>query len=337
MLSQENYKKIFQAFSQLNVLIIGDAMLDSYIRGKVERISPEAPVPVVSVTKRETCLGGASNVALNIMALGAGAVLCTIIGTDGKGDEFVELMEASGLDVSGLIRSNQRITTTKFRIIGNNNQMLRVDEETDEELSMAEEKELVDRVFGILDVGKTDIVIFEDYDKGCITPSLIEKVSAKASELGIPVAVDPKFRNFKNYRNISLFKPNLKELREGLGVSIDHEMTEDLKATISFLHTSQNIQVVLTTLSDKGVMISYRTVSNKIKFLHVPAHVRQVSDVSGAGDTLIATAALCLALKLPPDQIAVISNLAGGLVCEESGVKPIDKHKLLNELLLMTQ
>jgi D-glycero-beta-D-manno-heptose-7-phosphate kinase len=337
MLSTENYKKIFQAFNQLKVLIIGDAMLDLYIRGKVDRISPEAPVPVVSVSKRETRLGGASNVALNVMSLGAEPLLCTVIGKDSKGDEFVRLMEEAQMDASGIIRSEHRITTVKSRIIGNNNQMLRVDEETDEELNMAEENELVEHVLEILEEGKTDIIIFEDYDKGCITPTVIEKICTKAVELNIPVAVDPKFRNFRNFKNITLFKPNLKELRDGLSAEVGSQLDDELKSSISYLHASQNIQVVLTTLSEKGVLISYRTVSNKIKFLHVPALVRSVADVSGAGDTLIGTAALCIALKLPPEQIAVISNLAGGLVCEEPGVKPVDKEKLLMELISLSQ
>jgi len=336
MLSTENYKKIFQAFNHLKVLIIGDAMLDSYILGKVDRISPEAPVPVVSVIKRETRLGGASNVALNVMSLGAEPILCTVIGNDSKGDEFIRLMEESRMDISGIIRSDHRMTTTKYRIIGNNNQMLRVDEETEEELNLVEENELIKHIFGILNEGKTDIIIFEDYDKGCITSAVIEKVCEKASEISIPVVVDPKFRNFRNYKNITLFKPNLKELRDGLSVEAGPHLNEELKKNIAYLHTSQNIQVVLTTLSEKGVLISYRTVSNKIKFLHIPALIRSVADVSGAGDTLIGTAALCIALKLPPEQIAVISNLAGGLVCEEPGVKPVEKEKLLNELISLS-
>ena len=311
-------------------------MLDSYILGKVDRISPEAPVPVVSVIKRETRLGGASNVALNVMSLGAEPILCTVIGNDSKGDEFIRLMEESRMDISGIIRSDHRMTTTKYRIIGNNNQMLRVDEETEEELNLVEENELIKHIFGILNEGKTDIIIFEDYDKGCITSAVIEKVCEKASEISIPVVVDPKFRNFRNYKNITLFKPNLKELRDGLSVEAGPHLNEELKKNIAYLHTSQNIQVVLTTLSEKGVLISYRTVSNKIKFLHIPALIRSVADVSGAGDTLIGTAALCIALKLPPEQIAVISNLAGGLVCEEPGVKPVEKEKLLNELISLS-
>lgn len=333
MLSKDHYNKIFQSFKQIKALVIGDVILDAYIWGKVDRVSPEAPVPVVSVTRRENRLGGASNVALNVAAMGAEVVLCSVVGSDTKGDEILQLMENNKLITSGIIRSNERTTTTKFRIIGNHHQMLRVDEELNDELNMADEKALLERVFAILEKGETNIIIFEDYDKGVLTPSVIEKITEKALQMHIPVTADPKFRNFKHYRHLTLFKPNLKELSEGLAINLSHHLNDELKGALTYLHASQDLQVILTTLSEYGVLISYRTVSNKVKFLQVPSQLNAVSDVSGAGDTMISVASLCLSIKLPPDQIAVISNIAGGQVCREPGVVPVNKEKLLEDVI----
>ncbi len=333
MLSNEHYNKIFRSFSNIKVLVIGDVMIDSYIYGKVDRISPEAPVPVVSVQKRESRLGGAANVAMNLKALGAEPIICSVIGNDDKAKQLLDLLEDNNLIISGIVKSKNRITTTKFRIIGNNTQMLRVDEETHEMLSEKDNKLLIKTIHSLIDTQNIDIIIFEDYDKGLISPELIDDVVSLANKLCIPTVVDPKLKNFKEYRNITLFKPNLKELKEGLSIVDDLNDINNLQKALAILHQTQNIQVVLTTLSEKGVIISFSTVSNKIKFIHIPAHFRSIADVSGAGDTLVSIAALCLYLKLPPDQIAIISNLAGGLVCEEVGVVPINKERLLKELL----
>lgn len=322
-------QEIFDKFKSQKVLIIGDVMVDSYIFGNVDRISPEAPVPVVAVSERTDRLGGAANVALNIKAMDAEPILCSVIGQDAKAETFLKLLQKRELSDEGIIKSNSRITTTKFRIIGNSTQMLRVDEETDERITDAELEDLLERIETILKNNKIDVIIFQDYDKGVICKELIERVLKLAKD--IPTVVDPKKRNFHHFKNTSLFKPNLKELKEGINKSFEAFETEKLQNAVEKMQNELNCEYFFTTLSEYGVMI---TKKEEGKFTHfsLPAHVRNISDVSGAGDTVISLTALCLAQKLNIETIAMISNLAGGLVCEEVGVVPIDKEKLFKEL-----
>ena len=330
-----DFKKInvaFDNFSNLNIIIIGDVMVDSYLWGKVERISPEAPVPVVNLEKRDNRFGGAANVALNIKSLGANPIMCSVIGDDAKAIEFQELMNSSNLSAEGIIKSKNRITTTKYRIIGNNYQMLRLDEESTEELKPNETEELFKRISSIIDNKNIAAIIFQDYDKGVITSRLIEEVNAKAKEMNIPVIVDPKKKNFNNYKGVTLFKPNLKELREGIGFEISHNDLNKFTDSCSTFMKKNEFEMLMITLSESGVFICFNDEEGKIKSQLIPAHIRNISDVSGAGDTVISTAAVCLASGLSPFEIAAISNLAGGLVCEEIGVVPVNKTKLLEEI-----
>lgn len=320
-------KKAFESFNKMTVLIIGDAMIDAYVYGKVNRMSPEAPVPVVDVEKRENRLGGAANVARNIKSMGATPILCTAIGNDDPGSQFLELMRIEMLDNSGIVQSPLRTTTVKTRIISGSRQIARVDEEIIERLSKDDEDILFNRVKGLIDKGSIDAIIFEDYDKGSISQSLIERIVELANRLDIPTAVDPKKERFLEYKNVSLFKPNFKELEEGLGIKISKDHQAILKADEK-LRSVLKHNISLITLSEKGVFISDRTNSNSY-----PAHVRNISDVSGAGDTVIAVATLCLAAGLDSNIIAQVSNLAGGLVCENAGVVSIDKQNLLDETL----
>lgn len=326
---QKNISQIFTDFSNQKVLIIGDVMIDSYIFGKVDRISPEAPVPVVAVTERVDRLGGAANVALNIKAMGAEPILCSVIGKDLKSQAFLDLVKMRKMTEEGILQSENRITTTKFRIIGNSTQMLRVDEEIDHQLDENDENLLLDRIENILKTQSIDVIVFQDYDKGVIGKNLIEKTIKLAGN--IPTVVDPKKRNFHFYKNATLFKPNLKELREGINDYFDANETNKLKKAVEELQTSFNCPYFFTTLSEHGVMISEKT-EEGFKHISIPAHIRNIADVSGAGDTVISLASLCLAQNLSPEQLAKISNLAGGLVCEEVGVVPINKDKLFNEL-----
>ncbi|MBM3435913.1 MAG: D-glycero-beta-D-manno-heptose-7-phosphate kinase [Bacteroidetes bacterium] len=333
-MQQKEVIRLFDSFNDLNVLIIGDVMVDSYIWGKVERISPEAPVPVVSVKSRENRLGGAANVALNIKALGANPVLCSVVGNDQKGNEFISLMKEQNMVTDGILRSRTRITTAKFRVIGNNMQMLRVDEETDQPLSESDAFVLADCFERMVRENRIDVIIFQDYDKGVVSEILIKKVVNIASKKNIPVAVDPKKRNFKAYRNVSLFKPNLKELKEGLNLEFDVNDELQLKQAVGQLHKLLNYKIALLTLSEMGVFIEYPENGRKISRL-LPSHIRSVSDVSGAGDSVISVASLCLAVKAHPEVLAALSNLAGGLVCEKPGVVPVDKKQLINEALAL--
>jgi rfaE bifunctional protein kinase chain/domain len=332
MMKEGNYKKLFNDIRKLKIMILGDVMVDSYLWGKVERISPEAPIPIVALRKRENRMGGAANVAMNIQAMGAIPVLCSVIGTDDKGDVFLDLLKKEKIDDYGIIRSKRRITTTKFRIFGNNYQMVRVDEEVENDLADADLLTLTRVIDRILEKEKIDCIIFQDYDKGVITPKLIADVVKKAGKRSIPMAVDPKYKNFNAYQGVTLFKPNLKELKEGMKLDLDLNHRESLISAASRLRVHLRCDYVLTTLSEQGVMISMLE-KGKEKSLFIPAHIRTISDVSGAGDTVISVASLCLALNRTPYEIAYISNLAGGIVCEEVGVVPVNRDKLLKEVL----
>jgi rfaE bifunctional protein kinase chain/domain len=318
--------QLFEDFRKANVLIIGDVMIDAYLWGKVDRISPEAPVPIVSVTKRENRLGGAANVAINIRSLGATPILCSVIGNDLNGRTFIEILQQMKMSADGLVQSPDRPTTKKTRVIGNNYQMLRVDEEREEDISIADRKRLLDRISNILLKNSIDVIVMEDYDKGVISKSLIEQVVKLAQKHKIPIAVDPKKRNFNHYKNISLFKPNLKELRDGTKQDLEKGKLKEIIVAVQKLRKDNKLDMVLLTLSERGVLL----VDDKHEEL-IPAHIRNIADVSGAGDTVIGVAALCLAMKTSPIKMATLANLAGGLVCEKVGVVPVEKDQLIEE------
>ena len=314
-------ESLFEKFKSFKVLIIGDVMIDAYLNGSVSRISPEAPVPIVEIKDRSYRLGGAANVALNIKALGAEPVLCSVIGNDGKSELYTKLLEENGLRNDGILMSENRKTTVKYRIIGNKSQMLRIDEEIVSELSQPDEVAFISKIKELIENEGIDIVIFEDYDKGVITPEVISEVVAAAKRRGISVTVDPKKRNFSRYAGVDLFKPNFKELCEGIGVSNEAFSLENIKKIMSDFSKKMNIKKIMTTLSERGIAIYD---ADKDSFFSQPAFLRHISDVSGAGDTVISVASLCLAAGLPYDSLAVISNLAGGIVCEYAGVVPIN-------------
>lgn len=327
-----DFVKVFDKFNSLNILIIGDVMIDAYWWGGVNRISPEAPVPVCAVNDKESRLGGAANVALNIAAMGANPILCSVVGEDYQGHQLCELMEKQNMDTKGIVFSSNRPTTIKTRIIGNKTQMLRIDEETDVNISLSEEKVFVAKIEEIINTEKINAIIFQDYDKGVITEGVITKIIEIAKRKNIPVTVDPKKRNFTAYKNVDLFKPNLKELKEGLKIDFDNVYKDVLVEASLLLHYKQKIDKVFITLSERGVFMMDFT-KKEAEVTMLPACLRKISDVSGAGDTVISLATLCLALGLDSQTIANISNFAGGLVCESVGVVPIDKNKLLSELL----
>jgi len=326
-LNHNSLKKAFDTFNDLRILVIGDAMIDSYLWGDVDRISPEAPVPVISKTRRESRLGGAANVAINIKALGAEPILASVIGNDANAQIFKSLMIDCQLTKNGIFESNTRSTTIKTRILSQNQQLLRIDEEVSEELDQATEDAFLNHLLYIIDHEQLDAIVFEDYDKGSITPLIISQVVEKAGQMNIPTLVDPKKRNYLNYKNINLFKPNFKELKEGL--NIDHITKKDydkIFAALRVMHQEQKIDWIMVTLSELGVLMS-----NSKEYMRMPAKIRDISDVSGAGDTIISIAAVGLAAGLSPWLISEIANIGGGQVCEKSGVVPVDKQMLLNE------
>lgn len=327
-----DFVKIFDRFNSLNILIIGDVMIDAYWWGSVNRISPEAPVPVCVVNNKENRLGGAANVALNIAAMGANPILCSIVGDDFHGRELCRLIEAQKMETEGIVFSSLRPTTVKTRIIGNNTQMLRIDEENDSNISSAEESIFLEKIKNIINTKKINAIIFQDYDKGVLTENIIAKTIELAKNKNIPTTVDPKKRNFNSYKNIDLFKPNLKELKEGLKIDFDKVNKDTLVEAALLLHHKQKINKVFITLSENGVFMMDFS-KKEAEIIMLPACLRKIADVSGAGDTVISLASLCLALNLDSTTIANISNFAGGLVCESVGVVPINKNRLLAELL----
>ena len=327
-IKKEHIREIFKSFNNLNVLIIGDVMIDSYLWGKVNRISPEAPVPIVTVKYKERRLGGAANVALNIQALGANPILCSVIGVDIEGQAFMELLKTQKLSQKGILKSRDRITTVKTRIIGNNSQLLRVDEEEETDIIYTETQQLLTLISYIINHDKIDVIIFEDYNKGLINTKLISKVVELSKSKNIPTCVDPKKKNFNSYKGVSLFKPNIKELREGIKLDNYVENINEIQRAVSSYRVKQKIETVLVTLAEKGVITNSRKVKE-----HLPAHIRSIADVSGAGDTVISVASLCRALECSDILTAAISNLSGGLVCEQIGVVPVNKEQLLEEAL----
>lgn len=325
-MSFTSIEEIFKAFDQLKILVIGDVMIDSYVWGNVSRISPEAPVPVVNVKSKEKRLGGAANVALNLQSMGAEPILCSVLGDDEDSEVFIELLDRRTISSRGLVKSKDRITTVKERVLAGSQHLLRVDRESLAELNAAEEEKLQSQILKLLP--EVNAVIFEDYDKGTITASIIKATIEAAAEQGIPTIVDPKKNNFFHYKEVDLFKPNLKELKEGLNTVFDYHDEEALRTQTSRLREILQAKYIMTTLSEKGVYIQGEETEHSI-----PAHKRSISDVSGAGDTVVSIAGLCMALRLSPYFTAALANLGGGIVCEELGVVPVNKQRLLEEAL----
>lgn len=316
--------KIFDAFDNLRVLIVGDVMIDSYVFGRVERISPEAPIPIVNVKRKEIRLGGAGNVAMNIKSLGATPILCTVVGADSDAKDLLNLLIDNDLPIDGIIQSKARITTVKQRILAGSQHIVRIDSEMDSLINADEQALLIEKAEALAE--SCDVIIFEDYDKGVLTAESIKQIVAFAKSKGIPTIVDPKKRNFLNYQGTDIFKPNLKELKEGLKIDFDAKNLEEVKSAVASAKNILGVNGVFLTLSENGVFIDFQDETH-----HIAAHLRSITDVSGAGDTVVSIAAMCLALKLSPKVIAEMSNLGGGLVCEYVGVMPIEKDKLRNE------
>ncbi len=318
----DSIPSILNQFKDKQVLIIGDAMIDAYMWGNIHRMSPEAPVPVVDIEKRESRLGGAANVALNIQSLGATPLLFSAIGNDHYGDVFCMLMEKQKLSCEGLQKLSDRNTTVKTRIISDNKHVLRVDEENTKPIT---ENSIIVELEKLIRSKKFDVLVFEDYNKGLLTETLIQKAIKIAIELNIPTIVDPKKDNFFAYQGVDIFKPNLKEIKEGLGVEFVVTSENELSENVNIVLEKLNAKGILLTLSEHGIYFQ-----NKTKSFKQRAYKRNIVDVSGAGDTVVSVAALALACNLDNEQLMRIANLAGGLVCEKVGVVPILTEDLLN-------
>lgn len=325
-----NIDQINASLNGLRVLIAGDVMMDAYLWGSVNRISPEAPVPVMLVNRKENRLGGAANVALNVRALGGIPIMASVVGDDDNSRILLHLMREAGMDTTAVVTSAERPTTVKTRVISQRQHVVRIDEETDAPLSKSEEEVFLARMDALFTNQPPHVVIFEDYNKGVLTPAAIAHLTNLAHKHAIPVCVDPKKENFFAYKGVTLFKPNLKELREGLKMDLPSVNTTSLLEAHRQLHARLNHHISLITLSEQGVFIA-----NQKEHHLIAAHRREITDVSGAGDTVISVAAMALALGLDLPQVAAMANLAGGLVCEHVGVVPVNKERLLKEAQLL--
>ncbi|HLP27337.1 MAG TPA: D-glycero-beta-D-manno-heptose-7-phosphate kinase [Candidatus Didemnitutus sp.] len=319
-LSRERTQELLAALSGMEIAVVGDIMLDRYFWGSVHRVSPEAPVPVVDIDNESFHLGGAANVATNLLGLGAKPLLCGVVGDDSSGKMLREISLAAGLDIDGITTEEGRPTTVKTRVIGNNQQIVRLDRETRAHVSST----VIDAVADFLRK-RTALrgIVLEDYDKGFLSPQLIDAVMAVASERSIPVFVDPKRRHFFDFTSCTLFKPNRKEAADALDVPIKTD--EDVRRAGAMLMERLNCQNVLITLGSEGMMLFERSgdVSS------VPTRAKNVADVSGAGDTVIATLGAMVAAGASMREAAALANVAAGCVVAEPGIVAITANTLL--------
>ncbi|MEM1123238.1 MAG: PfkB family carbohydrate kinase [Bacteroidota bacterium] len=318
-------EKVLSAFKKLKILIIGDVMADAYLTGTVDRVSPEAPVPIVNVTKKEFRPGGAANVALNVSALGATPVLCSVVGEDVMGGELISTLPDYGISTKYLIATRERKTTVKTRVIAQNQQILRFDEEDTFELDVKASKSLLKQVRYLVNETDIDAILFQDYNKGILTEKVIREVLLLAIRKDIPTIVDPKHQQFFTYKRATLFKPNLKEVNDNLPFSVSATLQHLTKAT-EYINRQLNNEMTLITLSDKGIFYSQKE-ERKI----LPTIPRNIADVCGAGDSVVSVAACALAIGLPLPEIALLANLAGGQVCEQVGVVPVSAKQLISD------
>ena len=325
-LSQTKLESLSNAFSKARIAVIGDLMLDRYLFGSVSRFSPEAPVPILDIHRDELRLGGAANVANNIHTLSATALLIGVVGDDSKGERVRKMLGEIGLSSDGIITAHDRPTTIKTRVIAGSQQMLRVDHEK----KHAIDSETEEKIFTYLEanIESIDGIILEDYNKGVLSAKLIRRISALALQKNIPVFVDPKHDNFFEFKNVTVFKPNRKEMEDALKISFDTD--EKLHAAGFKLLEMLGAENILLTLSEKGMLLFER--GEKEPFA-IPTRAQEVADVSGAGDTVIATLAVASACGATIREAATMANRAAGIVIEELGIVPIFREQLITALM----
>ncbi len=306
-------------FSDLNVLIIGDVMVDFYLFGEVNRISPEAPVPVVEIASKESRPGGAANVALNILEMGANPILLTMIGRDLTGNNLVKMLRALGVKVGHVLQHKGRMTTLKTRVFDEDKQVVRFDEEDIDDLQEPQEALMIKEFRKILANTKIDMIILEDYNKGVLTKYFIKQILLLATKNGIPVSVDPKERNFFEYQNVDLFKPNLREFSEAIGYRINPKSYDSLKSGAEELRRKNRFKNLMVTLGGNGIFCFTKDGNSFI----VPGRPIKAADVSGAGDTVISIASLAFVKKMGLKEIAQLANKGAAAVCKKVGVTPV--------------
>lgn len=309
------------------MFVIGDAMVDAYLIGNITRISPEAPVPVVQITERREQPGGAANVALNCRALEAQVTLFTVLGIDEAGKSLCRMLQSEGISTEGCLLSKKRKTTTKTRVLSKSQQVLRIDDEQSDPLDTKDEHAFIDLCLRAIQIDEPDVIIFEDYNKGVLLPNIIQKITEHARRFKTLIAVDPKKENFFDYQHVDIFKPNLKEIREALNNDQILPQINSLSQVHQQLQKTLLHRITLITLSEHGIFVA----EDKKRFI-LPSRVRHIADVSGAGDTVIAIFAMTYAVVKDIAWCTEVANLAGGLVCEEVGVKPVNRKKLIQAL-----
>ncbi|HOV97972.1 MAG TPA: D-glycero-beta-D-manno-heptose-7-phosphate kinase [Bacteroidota bacterium] len=315
-ISKKRIEELFNGFQNKRIAVIGDLMIDRYFWGNVERISPEAPVPVIEVTEESNRLGGAANVANNIASLGGVPIIVGVVGNDEGAKVLKRLVEERGFPTCGIVEDASRPTTIKSRVIAHDHHIVRIDQEVKADICDATQKKILEA----LDDHFNDIdgIILEDYNKGVLTKQLVSDIIEQARRASKIVTVDPKYNNFFEYHNVTVFKPNKKEAEEALGKRL--ASMDDYKAAAEEILRKLNAENVLLTLGDMGMLLYEQSGASA----HVATTARKVADVSGAGDTVISTLTMALLAGGTIREAAALANIAGGIVCGEVGVVPID-------------
>lgn len=317
-LTSERLEEILELARTVRVLVVGDVMLDTYLWGQASRISPEAPVPVVKVTDESVALGGAANVATNVVALGAACTLVGTVGGDRAGRELIAELEQAGIDATGLAVLVDRPTTVKTRVMVRHQQVARYDRESDRDLSDSEIAALTLAVEQRIDA--VDAVVLEDYNKGVLVPPVIQATIKAARAAGKPVIVDPKFRHFFEYRGATVFKPNLVEL----GAAMRGAASPDDAVWMHNTREELDCEHLLVTLGEDGMALA----TGDHGFLRVPTVAKSVYDVSGAGDTVTACLAVALSAGATVEEAAVLANHAAGIEVSKAGVATVAPDEL---------
>ena len=324
-ISNKRLNELKKGFDGKRIAVIGDMMLDGYFWGDVKRISPEAPVPVLEVEEEFFRFGGAANVAFNILTLGGIPVPIGVIGYDNYGTIFSSLIKEKNIEDDGIIIDDERPTTTKTRVIANSQHVVRIDKESKAYINGKIEQKILTYLESVLD--KLDGIILQDYNKGILTASLISKIISLAKKKNILVTVDPKFDNFFEYKNVTVFKPNRKETESVLGMKIKTD--KDISSAGEKLLHMLNSDYVLLTLGEGGIAVFKKGDKER----RMPTKARKVADVSGAGDTVISTLTIGLAAGADIYEACFLANYAAGVVCGEVGIVPIEKAKLFETVL----
>jgi D-beta-D-heptose 7-phosphate kinase/D-beta-D-heptose 1-phosphate adenosyltransferase len=319
VLLRERVISLLEGMEGRRVVVVGDAMLDVYLVGDVDRISPEAPVPVVTVRERRLALGGAANVAANAAAVGADVTFVAAIGDDRRGEQLRTELAAAGIRDSGVVVVPGRPTTSKTRVVARNQQVVRIDEEEEALLSGEALEELTERATRALE--RADAVLLEDYNKGVLAPNVISSVLDTARRRGIPSVVDPKYRHFFSFKGATVFKPNRRELEAALGAAVDLEHADALPAVMARLEVDN----LLLTLGANGMALLTRDGT----ITRLPTHAREVYDVSGAGDTVTAWVGTALAAGATMRESAELANYAAGIEVGKAGVAVVTRDEVL--------